>query len=118
MIKGIGIDIIEISRVTHLLERQPRFPKRILTERELQYYHSLSETRQVEYLSGRFAVKEAFAKAYGTGIGAALSFQDIETAIDEKGKPFITKPIQTGVHVSITHSRAFAAAQVIIEKLK
>ena len=68
-------------------------------------------------MAGRFAAKEAFAKAYGTGIGTQLSFLDIQVENDEKGKPHITKPLQKGVHLSITHSTEYAAAQVIIEKI-
>ncbi|WP_042352502.1 holo-ACP synthase [Bacillus massiliigorillae] len=115
MIKGIGLDIIEIDRVRQLVEKQPKFVKRILTDDEQKRYESLKSGRRIEYLAGRFAVKEAFSKAVGTGIGEGLSFLDIETSYDDKGKPCITKPISEGVHVSITHSQAFAAAQVIIE---
>lgn len=116
MISGIGIDIVEIKRISHLMERQPRFAERVLTSFEKETYDQLTKKRQVEYLAGRFAAKEAFAKALGTGIGKALSFQDIEIQTDEHGKPFITKPFQKGVHLSITHSQQFAVAQVVIEK--
>ena len=115
MIKGIGLDIIELDRVRQLVEKQPKFVARILTEKEQQRFETLKSGRKIEYLAGRFAVKEAFSKAVGTGIGEGLSFLDIETAYDEKGKPCIIKPFAEGVHVSITHSQAFAAAQVIIE---
>src|SRR4051794_5429881 len=62
MIKGIGIDIIEISRVQDLLHRQRRLIDRILTDRERQKFEVLSERRQVEFLAGRFAAKEAYSK--------------------------------------------------------
>lgn len=114
MIKGIGLDIVEIERILDICKRQPRFPLRILTTKELEVYEQLSEQRKMEYLAGRFAAKEAYAKAYGTGIGNQLSFLDIETAYDQNGKPIIVKPRREKVYLSITHTRTIAAAQVII----
>lgn len=119
MIKGIGIDIVEIDRLSRVLSRQPRFPERILTLNEQDVYRTLSEKRQLEFLAGRFAAKEAFSKAYGMGIGQHLSFHDMEIQKDDNGKPFI-KSDQTKedkVHVSITHTKEYAAAQVLIERL-
>src|SRR6476620_6914225 len=101
MIKGIGIDITEIGRVKRILERQPRFPERILTEKEIKRFEQLKGQRKMEYFAGRFAAKEAFSKANGTGIGKKLSFLDIEVTVDQAGKPCITKPISKGVHLSI-----------------
>ncbi|WP_042357645.1 holo-ACP synthase [Bacillus rubiinfantis] len=115
MIKGIGIDIIELSRVRSLVGRQPKFIERVLTEVERQRYYQLSLARGIEFLAGRFAVKEAFAKAAGSGIGKQLSFLDIEIANDRLGKPFIAKP-EVRAHISISHSREYAIAQVIIEE--
>jgi holo-[acyl-carrier protein] synthase len=117
MIAGIGLDIVEIKRIENLLHRQTTFAQRVLTANELEIFQSLSPKRQSEYLAGRFAAKEAFSKAYGTGIGTELSFHDIEIQYDENGKPMIVKPFKEGVHLSITHSREFAAAQVVIEKM-
>jgi holo-[acyl-carrier protein] synthase len=68
----------------------------------------------VEFLAGRFAAKEAFSKAMGTGIGKDLSFLDIEIAVDPLGKPVIVKP-DVNAHLSISHSRDYAVAQVVIE---
>ncbi|KMY52801.1 4'-phosphopantetheinyl transferase [Bacillus sp. FJAT-27231] len=116
MIQGIGMDIVEISRIQKLIERQPKFIERILTKKEQEIFYSRKGRRQYEYAAGRFAAKEAFAKALGSGIGETLSFQDIETAADEYGKPYIEAPLSSGVHLSITHSQEYAAAQVIIEK--
>jgi holo-[acyl-carrier protein] synthase len=117
MIVGIGIDIVELERIRKVSIRQKRFADRILTSFEKETYEQLSGNRQVEFLAGRFAAKEAFAKAYGTGIGVQLSFLDIQIENDEKGKPLITKPQQEGVHLSISHSTDYAVAQVIIEKI-
>ncbi|MGN1401916.1 MAG: holo-ACP synthase [Bacillus sp. (in: firmicutes)] len=118
MIKGIGIDIVEIGRVKQLALSQPKFSKRILTEAEHQVFDALKEERSHEYLAGRFAAKEAFAKALGTGIGQTISFRDIEVLKDDLGKPFINKPFRQGVHLSISHSSQYAVAQVIIEEVQ
>ncbi|WP_040205656.1 holo-ACP synthase [Neobacillus jeddahensis] len=115
MIKGIGIDIIELSRVSEIISRQEKFVNRILTENEKKRFGDLSEVRKIEFLAGRFAAKEAFSKAVGTGIGSELSFLDIEVDTDINGKPFISKPV-IQAHLSISHSRDYAVAQVVIEE--
>ncbi|QKS70187.1 holo-ACP synthase [Paenalkalicoccus suaedae] len=116
MIQGIGLDVIELSRIQTIIERQPRFYTRVLTETEQQTFLTLKGSRQVEFLAGRFAAKEACAKALGCGIGGELSFQDIQIDKDALGKPILVCAKAERAHVSITHSREFAAAQVIIEK--
>lgn len=118
MIEGIGIDIIELNRIGDLIDRQKKIIDRVLTPAEKDKFITLSERRKVEYLAGRFAAKEAFSKAVGTGIGEKLSFQDIEIHSDELGKPVIIKPFSEGVHLSISHSEQYAVAQVVIEKRK
>ena len=115
MIKGIGVDITELDRMETLINRQPRLKERILTESEILIFEKLNGRRKVEYFAGRFAAKEAFSKANGTGIGKHLSFLDIEIISDDKGKPVISKPFSEGVHLSISHSRDYAVAQVLIE---
>lgn len=117
MIAGIGLDLIELDRIESLLERHPKLARRILTSYEMDYYQSVTGKRKIEYLAGRFAAKEAYAKAIGTGIGSELSFQDIEIVKDVFGKPFIKTDRPGTVHLSITHSRDFAAAQVMIEHI-
>lgn len=114
MIAGIGIDIIELDRISKLVDDK-KFIDRILTKAEKERFMKLSNQRRVEFLAGRFAVKEAFSKAMGTGIGKELSFTDIEVTTTDKGRPVISKPLSTGVHVSISHSRHYAVAQVVIE---
>jgi holo-[acyl-carrier protein] synthase len=115
MISGIGLDIVELKRIKKISERHSKFVDRTLTRREKETYKQLTASRQIEFLAGRFAAKEAFSKAYGTGIGNSLSFLDIQVENDEKGKPFFSLPLQNGVHLSITHSAEYAVAQVIIE---
>ncbi|WP_456276985.1 holo-ACP synthase [Bacillus sp. AK128] len=115
MIKGIGIDIIEINRIELLSEKNQKFANRILTENEKAAFTLLNGRRKNEFLAGRFAAKEAFSKAMGTGIGKGLQFTDIEISQDQLGKPYISKPFVGGVHLSISHSKEYAVAQVIIE---
>lgn len=116
MITGIGIDIVELDRIKVLIERQKKIIDRVLAPSEKDHFLTLSEKRKVEFLAGRFAAKEAFSKAFGSGIGKDLSFIDIEIRADERGKPFIVKPFSQGVHLSISHSEHYAVAQVTIEK--
>jgi holo-[acyl-carrier protein] synthase len=115
MIKGIGVDIIEIKRIENLVGKNQRFTERILTERERAAYELLTDRRKSEFLAGRFAAKEAFSKAMGTGIGKGLQFTDMEVVQDSRGKPYFSLPFTEGVHLSISHSREYAVAQVIIE---
>ncbi len=119
MITGIGLDIIELDRIRRIVDRQPGFIKRILTINEIEKFVTLSKERKVEFLAGRFAVKEAYSKALGTGIGEEIGFQDIEVTNDDKGKPYINILKETSsnssIFVSITHTRQYAAAQVILQ---
>lgn len=115
MIAGIGVDIVETERIREIMKRKPRFADRILTDTEQRDFRRLPESRKTEYLAGRFAAKEAFAKALGTGIGKDLSFRDIEIQTDPAGKPFFAKPKERGVHLSISHSKTCAVAMVVIE---
>lgn len=115
MIEGIGIDIVDLERIQKAMLKQERFANRILTERELDIYRKLSGIRKVEFLAGRFAAKEAYAKANGTGIGKDLSFLDMEVIPNEQGKPIMTAPTEHKIHVAISHDRSAAVAQVIIE---
>ncbi|MDF2947917.1 MAG: acpS [Bacillales bacterium] len=122
MIIGTGIDIIEIERLfPHVNE--DKFLNRILTSGELINYGNLSAKRKLEYLAGRFAAKEAFSKALGTGIGSQFSFMDIQVLNEENGKPFIevlNKKIlddSVKIHISISHCNKFVVGQVILESL-
>ena len=115
MIKGIGLDVTEIERITVAHDSSSKFKERILTTQEIKRFEKLSEMRQLEFLAGRFAAKEAFAKALGTGIGKSCSFHDIEVLPNEVGKPMLFfKGIEVKGHISITHTKQFAAAQVIL----
>ncbi|AXI00286.1 holo-[acyl-carrier-protein] synthase [Sporosarcina sp. PTS2304] len=115
MIQGIGLDIVELDRVARLDGRNAKFRERILSARELHIYEQLKDHRKTEYLAGRFAAKEAFSKARGTGIGTDCSFLDIEVLSEASGQPvlYFKEQIANGF-VSITHTQTVAAAQVIL----
>lgn len=117
MIKGIGIDIIELDRIERSIKKKERIVERILTEEEQEYFYKLrSKRRRVEFLAGRFAAKEAFAKATGRGIGS-LSFQHINVLPASNGAPDISVKgyEEVKIWLSISHSKKYAVAQVIIE---
>ncbi|WP_261134154.1 holo-ACP synthase [Bacillus sp. Marseille-Q3570] len=116
MIIGIGIDIVEIQRIKRTNERQVKFAERILTEAELVCFRSLEQRKSIEFLAGRFAAKEAYAKATGTGIGGELSWKDVQILANEAGKPVIEDgKADWNTYVSISHSKEYAVAQVILE---
>lgn len=118
MIKGIGLDLVELERIKRHIEKDNRLVNRILTEHEQKVFkQKQSLKRKTEYLAGRFAAKEAFAKAVGSGIGK-LSFQHIEILSDENGAPFLkAKGYEANrIFISITHTSQYAAAQVVIEE--
>lgn len=117
MIIGLGIDLVEIDRIKRAVDHQCHLPNRLLTPKELAIYQGYGEKRKIEFLAGRFAGKEAYAKARGCGIGQ-LSFKDIEILPDEAGKPTIRSVnADEFVLISITHTDNHAMAQVIIQKL-
>src|SRR5215467_12591737 len=88
MILGIGIDIIEVARIEASYARfGERFLNRILHPNEIRY--CLSYKSPGPFLAARFAAKEAISKAFGTGIGAQLGWQDMEVGRKESGEPFV-----------------------------
>src|SRR5258707_1417725 len=88
MIIGVGIDIIEVARIAASYEKfGDRFLNRILHPNEVAY--CLSHKVPGPFLAARFAAKEAISKAFGTGIGAQLGWQDMEVGRRESGEPFV-----------------------------
>ncbi len=129
MIVGIGLDVVELARMDKLLAGPSgeRFVGRVLTERENSAYAALQPRRALEFISGRFAAKEAVVKALGCGIGSMVGFQDIEVLPDALGKPICTLSEESvkrlgwegrsyGIHIAITHERSLAAATALIEQ--
>lgn len=119
MIIGHGIDIQDIARLKAVYQKNPKFIDKILTVGEKKYFNAFtSEKRKMEYLTGRWAAKEAFSKALGTGIGK-LGFLDIEVLSDDKGAPVLRQNVFSGrVFISISHTASLAQASVILEDNK
>ena len=85
---GIGVDVIECSRIQRSIERfGDRFLHRVFTEGEIEY--SMSMKFPERHLAARFAGKEAAAKAFGTGIGKATGWRNIDIRKKESGEPFL-----------------------------
>ena len=87
-ILGIGVDIIENKRIQKSI-KNPLFKKRIFTSNELKQSNAV--VNKVGFFSKRFAAKEAFSKAIGTGFSMNLNFKDIEVINDKMGKPYYVK---------------------------
>ncbi|QHJ69254.1 holo-ACP synthase [Planococcus halotolerans] len=115
MITGIGLDIVELGRVRRLDSKSAKFRQRVLTDNELAEYELLSANRKTEFLAGRFAAKEAFGKAKGTGIGKVCAFKDIEIRKDLNGKPSVYFQDEEEGLISITHTKEYAAAQILLQ---
>ncbi|KRM24478.1 holo-ACP synthase [Latilactobacillus graminis] len=116
MIVGLGIDIAEIDRFEKAQNNNQHFAEKVLTLHEYEYFRHYSGHRALEFLAGRFAVKEAFSKAYGTGIGP-VQLHAVETLNDAQGKPYINQDLFTGtVHVSLSHTATLVMAEVILER--
>ncbi len=127
MILGIGIDVVEVPRMKRLLakNREP-FIQKVFTQQEREDCSaSANADVHVQRFAGRFAAKEAFLKAVGTGLAGGLSWRDVEVRNDGQGKPTIHlyhaafEKIRNmkadSVHVSISHTRTVAVAVVILE---
>ena len=126
-IVGIGVDIIENKRIKNSLKNL-KFKKRIYSTKELAQ-SSLSKNK-VGFFSKRFAAKEAFAKALGTGFRGNLNFKDIEIINDKKGKPYYlkSKKISKIIHknfnikkyncfLSISDEKEYSTAFTIIQSI-
>jgi len=125
MLIGLGTDIIEIERLEKSLERSGEaFLNHVYTQAELDACPE-PPIRRREFLAGRWAAKEACAKALGTGIGLACSMQEVEILPGDQGRPVLTLLGNarqtadnlgvTACHVSISHEHAYACATVILE---
>lgn len=122
MIFGIGTDIVEIERVKKSVERE-HFKNRVYTKIEQSYCESRGKNSAASY-AARFAAKEAFFKAIGTGI--IFSLTDVEIVNDEGGQPeiflhgkavdFVEEKGVEKIFVSLSHSMKYATAVVVLEK--
>ena len=124
MITGIGIDVIENSRIRESLQRfGDRFLNRIYTEAEKEYCKKCANPEI--HFAARFAAKEAAFKALGTGWGGGVKWKDVEVKRLASGKPELhlygealavaTEMRATRFHVSLTHDHLMSCAVVILE---
>jgi len=124
MIYGVGTDVVEIARIEHALGRfGDRFARRILCDPELKRF--ASHRQPAAYLAKRFAAKEAFTKALGTGIHAPANWHGVWVKNLPSGKPVLefssalqellrTRKISNH-HLSLADERGMAVATVILE---
>ena len=125
MIFGIGTDIVEIKRIETMTSLD-KFASKILSHNEKEFYDSLTNQKQIVYISKQFAAKEAIAKAIGTGIRNDTHFKNIEILRDKNGTPIfnalnkLEKIISdlgiTRTHVSLADERDYAIAIAVLEK--
>ncbi len=124
MVAGIGIDIIEIKRIKRVLENNPAFREKVFTAREIAYCDSKASS-ELSY-AVRFAAKEAFMKALGTGWNHEVSWSEIETVSEQSGPPILRISGRTaetlakrGItfwHLSLSHEKEYAVACVVLER--
>lgn len=122
---GIGVDIVETQRIERSLERfGERFLHRVFTEGEIAYCQSMKYPAR--HLAARFAAKESVSKAFGTGIGKAMGWRDIDVHRKGSGQPFVVleggaKQLAaerrvTAVWISLSHTDHHAVAMIVLEK--
>ena len=123
-VRGIGVDIVETTRIQHSLERfGERFLHRVFTDGEIAYCQSMKYPAR--HFAARFAAKEAVSKAFGTGIGKSISWKDIDVHREGSGQPFVVlkggaKELAaerrvSAVWISLSHTDHNAAAMAVIE---
>jgi holo-[acyl-carrier protein] synthase len=125
MIQGIGIDMVENDRIEKIIRKWgQKFLQRVFSEEEINYCGRHIQA-SIHY-GARFAAKEAFLKALGVGLGMGVKLRDIEVVHDDNGKPDLL--LQDGaslqikkrkikkIHLSLTHTKNYATAIVLLEK--
>ncbi len=123
MIAGIGIDMIEVERVAEKIAKDSGFRELVFSSQEINYCEA--KTNKYEHYAARFAAKEAFLKAAGTGWISQLNLYEIEIVNDENGKPHLylsgktadafNLKVISNISVSLSHLKNIASAIVIIE---
>ena len=121
---GLGMDIVEVARIAASMAKLgDAFVERLLLPEEIAYCRSHKDP--APFVAARFAAKEAIAKAFGTGIGAELSWHDMEIRRKESGEPYVvlhgrgqallTARRARTLHLTLTHTAQSAAATAILE---
>jgi holo-[acyl-carrier protein] synthase len=122
---GIGVDVIECSRIQRSIERfGDRFLHRVFTDGEIEY--SMSMKFPERHLAARFAGKEAVSKAFGTGIGKAMGWRNIDIQKKASGEPFLVlsgpaeafaaKRGVTSTLITLSHTENYAVACVVLQR--
>jgi holo-[acyl-carrier protein] synthase len=124
MILGIGTDLIEVGRIEKKIQTNDSFKHHVFSEKEIMYCENAKNP--YPHFAARWAVKEAFLKAFGVQFIGNHKLPEIETSHDEHGKPLINLcgkmreafmlKYQAKIHVTITHTKEHALAFVIIEQ--
>jgi holo-[acyl-carrier protein] synthase len=124
MIVGLGLDMIEVDRVAEKIGKESGFREMIFTPAEIAYCED--KTNKFEHYAARFAAKEAFFKALGTGWLTGTAFNEVEIGHTDGGQPQISLLGKTAetieaigsfkIQVSLSHLKAVASAVVILEK--
>jgi holo-[acyl-carrier protein] synthase len=122
MVLGIGTDIIEVARVAKSIDSQG-FIDKVFSSAEISYCEP--KINKAEHYAVRFAAKEAFGKALGTGFRGDINFTEIEILNDELGKPYVQTSGKTqsfisqrnvaNIHISLSHTKEMALAMVVLE---
>lgn len=123
MVKGIGIDIIEVERIAEKIGKEQGFRELVFSAAEISYCEQMAH--KFQHYAARFAAKEAFFKAVGTGWANGTAFSEIEIVHAPDGKPYISllgetanwaKEKQVGaISLSLSHVKTMATAVVLIE---
>src|SRR5436305_14913481 len=123
---GIGVDLVECARMQHSLDRfGETFLRRVFTEGEIEY--SMSMKFPARHLAARFAGKEAVSKAFGTGIGKAMGWRNIDIRKQKSGEPFLvfsgpaqelaTKRGVMSALITLIHTEHHATACIMLEAM-
>src|SRR6266498_2189231 len=121
---GIGIDLVECARIQRSIDRfGDRFLHRVFTDGEIEY--SMSMKFPARHLAARFAAKEAVSKAFGTGIGKAMGWRDLDVKKKSSGEPYLvfsgpaqelaTKRGVTAALVTLSHTEHHAMACIVLD---
>src|SRR5881296_3910266 len=121
---GIGVDLVENARIQHSLDRfGERFLQRVFTAGEIEYSRSMKYPAR--HFAARFAAKEAVSKAFGTGIGKAMGWKDIDVRKKPSGEPFLVfsgpakelterRGVQAAL-ITLSHTEHHAMATIVLE---
>lgn len=124
MIFGVGVDLVETNRIEESMQKFPdRFERKMFTDVEREYCKRMPHPAM--HMAARFAAKEAFLKALGTGKAKGIAWKDVgiqnlpggkpELVITGRAKELVDENAIIGFHVSLSHSRGHAVAVVVLE---